>query len=302
MFSWFQALSRTRRQLADAVSRLFQRGAKPDAETLEELEASLILADVPPKMAARFRADLEKGGWEGTQDPRERLRSLLISTLGECPPFDWPRREPVLCIMIVGINGSGKTTTCAKLAHMAKRQGLRPLLGAADTFRAAGSDQLRLWADRIGCEVVVGRTGSDAAATAFDALAAAEARGCNVAIIDTAGRMHTKAPLMEELGKIRRSLAKRLPEAPHEIWMVLDATLGQNALAQARLFHEIVPLTGAILAKLDGSAKGGFVFGIAAELGVPIRYVGLGEGPDDLAVFDPSAFVDALLGLEASIR
>lgn len=300
MNTWLQALARTRRQIAGAFARLFSRsGGALDEASLDELEATLILADVPAKLASEFRSEIETTkGWSNT-GPRDRLRATLVNALGPAAPYEWPRKDPLLTILIVGVNGSGKTTTCAKLAHLAKLAGRRPLLGAADTFRAAGSDQLRLWAERIGTEVVVGRTGADAAATAYDALAAAEARGCDVAIVDTAGRMHTKTPLMEELTKVRRSMAKRIADAPHEIWLVLDASIGQNAISQARLFHEVAPLTGVVIAKLDGSAKAGFVFAITRELGLPIRYVGLGEGMEDLAPFDALAFVDALLGSEA---
>jgi fused signal recognition particle receptor len=198
------------------------------------------------------------------------------------------------------VNGSGKTTTTAKLAHHAAAAGARPLLAAADTFRAAGSEQLRVWGARVGCDVVGGASGADAAAVAYDALAAAKARGNDVLLVDTAGRMHTKGPLMQELRKVSRSLGKGLPGAPHHTWMVLDATIGQNALHQAREFHAAVPLTGVVVAKLDGSSKAGFVFGVSRELGVPILFAGLGEQAGDLVPFEAAAFVDALLGLESA--
>jgi fused signal recognition particle receptor len=305
MVTWIGALSRTRKQFADALARVFRRGEKGekvDQETLDELESTLLLADVPAKLASELKEEIE-AGYKGLRvDARDMLRKIMVQSLGESAPYTWPAIDPFLSILVVGVNGSGKTTTCAKLAALAKKEGRRPLLGAADTFRAAGSEQLRLWAERIGCEAVVGRTGADSAAVAYDALAAARARGCDVAIIDTAGRMHTKLPLMEELGKVRRSMAKHTPAAPHEIWLVLDAALGQNAITQARVFHEAAPLTGIVIAKLDGSAKAGFVFSISRELKLPIRYVGLGEGPDDLAPFNPSAFVDALLGYESDYK
>jgi fused signal recognition particle receptor len=199
---------------------------------------------------------------------------------------------------VVGVNGSGKTTTCAKLAHRAAAEGLTPLLCAADTFRAAGSDQLRIWAERLGCEVVAGATGADPAAVAFDALGAAIARKSDLLIVDTAGRMHTKQPLMQELVKVRRSLGKRKAGAPEATWIVLDAALGRNAIAQARTFHEAVPLTGIVVSKLDGSSKGGFVFTLADELGIPVLFAGLGEGAGDLVPFDRRRFVGGLLGLE----
>lgn len=305
MVTWLHALSRTRKQFAGALARAFSRGEqgeKVDQDTLDELEATLLLADMPVRLAAELKDELE-AGYKGLRvDARDMLRKIMVKSLGEATPYAWPVKDPLLSLLVVGINGSGKTTTCAKLAGLAKRAGRRPLLGAADTFRAAGSEQLRLWSERIGCEAVIGRTGADAAAVAYDALEAARARGCDVAIIDTAGRMHTKQPLMEELSKVRRSMAKHTPDAPHEIWLVLDAALGQNAIVQAKMFHEAAPLTGVVIAKLDGSAKAGFVFSITRELKLPIRYVGLGEGPDDLAPFDPAAFVDALLGYDSPYK
>ena len=305
MVTWLNALSRTRKQFAGALARVFSRGEKGekvDQDTLEELEATLLLADLPARIASELTAEIEKS-YKGLRvDARDMLRKILVQSLGESAPYEWPRRDPLLSLLVVGINGSGKTTTSAKLAGVAKRAGRKPLLGAADTFRAAGSDQLRIWSERVGCEAVVGATGADAAAVAYDALAAARARGCDVAIIDTAGRMHTKQPLMEELSKVRRSMAKNLEGAPHEIWLVLDAALGQNALVQARMFNEAAPLTGVVVAKLDGSAKAGFIFSITRELKLPIRYVGLGEGLDDLAPFEPAAFVDALLGYESPYK
>jgi fused signal recognition particle receptor len=200
--------------------------------------------------------------------------------------------------MVAGVNGAGKTTTCAKLAHRVQAAGLKPLLAAADTFRAAGADQLKLWAQRLDVDVVAGVQGADAAAVAYDGLDAAMARGSDVLILDTAGRMHTKAPLIEELRKTCRALAKCMPDAPHERWLVLDASMGQNALVQARVFHEAIDLTGVIVAKLDGSSKAGFLFAVQRELGVPILFAGLGEGQDDLIPFDPEAYVEALLDLE----
>jgi fused signal recognition particle receptor len=172
------------------------------------------------------------------------------------------------------------------------------LLAAGDTFRAAGVEQLKWWANHLKCEIVAGATGADAAAVAFDAAAAAQARGSDVLLLDTAGRMHTKTPLMQELQKVAAALAKKMPGAPHEVWLVLDATLGQNALVQARQFHAAIPLTGAIIAKVDGSSKAGFVFAVAKELGVPIRFIGLGEGEEDLQPFDAEKFVTAMLGEE----
>jgi len=225
----------------------------------------------------------------------------LADSLKGSEPYNWKKAEEYpTVILVVGVNGSGKTTTCAKLARLAEKSGLEPILGAADTFRAAGADQLKWWGNELGYDVVAGATGADTAAVAYDAVDAAIARKKDVLIVDTAGRMHTREPLMRELEKVRNAMAKRLPGAPHETWIVLDAMIGQNALAQAKVFHDAAPLTGAVLAKLDGSAKAGFVFSVNQEMEVPIRFAGLGEGKDDLAVFQPDEFVSALLDLEPS--
>jgi fused signal recognition particle receptor len=196
----------------------------------------------------------------------------------------------------VGINGVGKTTTIAKLAHQARLEGLNPMLVAADTFRAAAVEQLEIWGERVGAPVIKQKTGADPAAVVFDGLAAAQARGADLVYVDTAGRLHTKVNLMEELKKIHRTAAKKLPGSPHEVYLVLDATTGQNALSQARLFHEAVGLTGLILTKMDGTAKGGVALGVVHETGVPLRYIGVGEAMEDLRPFDAEAFVEAILG------
>ncbi|HOW97859.1 MAG TPA: signal recognition particle-docking protein FtsY [Kiritimatiellia bacterium] len=300
MVTWIDALARTRRQIAGVLSRVFS-GRKKEDVSFEELEETLLLADVPVQLATKLVAEMEQAYAGLRVSRREMLRQILRDSLkgvGE-GPFSWPPQPRPLVILVVGVNGSGKTTTSAKLARRALEAGLNPLLGAADTFRAAGVDQLKWWADHLDVESVAGAPNADAAAVAYDALDAAIARKKDALIVDTAGRMHTKQPLMQELQKVRGALNKRLPGAPHETWIVLDATLGQNALAQARVFHEAVPLTGAIVAKLDGSAKAGFVFGVTRDLGIPIRFAGLGESADSLAPFDPDEFVDALLGKEA---
>jgi len=198
-------------------------------------------------------------------------------------------------VLVVGVNGVGKTTTIAKLAHLDRRAGLSPMLIAADTFRAAAVEQLEVWGKRVGAQVVKQKTGADPAAVVYDGLEAAQARGADTVYVDTAGRLHTKVNLMEELKKIHRTAAKKLPGAPHEVLLILDATTGQNALSQARLFHEAVGVTGIILTKLDGTAKGGMALAVAQETGLPIRYAGVGEGLDDLQPFDPEAFVAAIL-------
>ena len=296
MASWRDALARTRTTLAGSLTKVFRRDVNVEDISEEELEETLLRADVPVRLAGELAGAAVGGAGDGSR--RDRLRACLLETLGAGMAPVWEAEGTPFTVLIVGVNGSGKTTTAAKLAHLADRVGKRPLLGAADTFRAAGSEQLRIWGERVGCDVVTGAAGADAAAVAFDALDAALARKADVLLIDTAGRMHTKGPLMQELQKVHRALGKRREDVPQEVWMVLDATLGQNALVQARQFHAAVPLTGVIVAKLDSSAKAGFLFGVARELGVPIRFAGLGEAADDLVPFDPEAFVDALLGLD----
>ena len=302
MASWLSALSRTRQKLSGALAKVFSLGRKIDASTVEELEADLMQADVPVRMVGEIMSELQAAFKEQKGVPAELLRDILLRHMCNDPAFEWPAAPKPFCVLLVGINGSGKTTTAAKLAWRAKNGGRRPLLGAADTFRAAGSDQLRIWADRLKVEAVGGATGADSAAVAFDAMDAAMARGCDLLIIDTAGRMHTKQPLMIELQKVSRALDKKQPGAPHETWIVLDASMGQNALNQARLFHEVTKLTGVVITKLDGSAKAGFLFAIRKELGLPIRFVGLGEGAEDLVPFSAPEFVNALLGNESSYK
>jgi fused signal recognition particle receptor len=228
-----------------------------------------------------------------------QLQTIIRATLPNRDAFAWQSSVKPRVVAIVGVNGSGKTTTAAKLARCARQNGCVPLLAATDTFRAAGSDQLRIWAQRVECAVVAGKHGADAAAVAYDAVQAAIARQCDIAFIDTAGRMHTKQHLMVELQKICRSMDKALPGAPHETWIVLDASLGSNAIKQASMFKDSIGLTGAVIAKLDGSSKAGFVLALEKELGLAIRFVGLGEGMDDLAPFDAAEFSHALIEGEA---
>jgi fused signal recognition particle receptor len=255
----------------------------------------LIQADIAPRLVEEWIARLKRKA--GSGDMTHLMETMLLAAFPEQAPYQWTLPASPKVILITGVNGSGKTTTTAKLGHLAKRQGLTPLLAAADTFRAAGSHQLKLWADRLKLDVVVGAHGADSAAVAFDATKAAVARKADVVLIDTAGRMHTKQPLMDELRKVQRSIAKALPGAPHENWIVLDATLGNNAIIQARMFKECVDLTGVVIAKLDGSSKGGFIFTIRKELGLPVHFVGLGEGEGDLAPFDSKEFVKGFLGV-----
>lgn len=296
MAGWFNALAGTRKKFGGMLRRLLGGGGTLAPEDRDELETLLLQADIPVRLVQTLLDDLDHA------DPGkafEAVREELVKALSQPEPMNWSAAASAakpFCILVTGINGSGKTTTCAKLAAQVQQAGHRPLLGACDTFRAAGSSQLKIWADRIGCDCVTGAQGADAAAVAYDTLDAALARGSDVAILDTAGRMHTKSPLMEELRKVRRAIDKRAPGAPHESWIVLDASMGQNALIQARQFHQTSPLTGVVVTKLDGSSRGGFVFAIEKELQVPVRYIGLGEAVGDLAPFDREAFVDALLG------
>lgn len=298
MKRWFQALGRTRQQLSKSLGRLLGRIATVDAETLEDLESRLLQADLPVRLSHELIEMLRSEGVDRGRSGLDVIRERLLQELTAGGPYQFAKDTRPECILMIGINGSGKTTTTAKLAALAIKQKLHPVLGAADTFRAAGSSQLKVWGDRIGCEVVTGAMGADAASVAFDTIDSALARKADLIIIDTAGRMHTKLPLMDELEKVCRAIAKRLPGAPHQTWIVLDASMGQNAISQARSFHLKVPLTGVIITKLDGSSKAGFVFSITRELNIPVRYVGLGEGQDDLVPFDRDEFVDALLGID----
>lgn len=300
MVSWVNALRKTRSVFASAIQGVISDGAQIDEMTLEDLETALIRADLPPRMVGELILDLEENQHHGHLSATEVLRKGLRQRLHmlEADPFDFDVKPA--CILLLGVNGAGKTTTCAKLAHRATGMGRKVLLGAADTFRAAGTEQLRLWGERLSAPVVSGRQGSDASAVAYDALDAAYARKMELLFIDTAGRMHTKSHLMDELRKMVRALQKRDPAAPHGTWMILDASLGQNSLNQAKIFHEAVPLTGLVITKLDGSSKAGFLFNVQRELpGIPVLFTGLGEQAEDLVRFDADAFVDGLLTLKA---
>ena len=276
-------------------------GGDLDEGSWQEVEDTLLVADLGPTVATsvvtQLRSRLASKDVRTEADARAVLREVLIAELR--PDLDrtvraLPHDDHPSVLLVVGVNGTGKTTTVGKLARVLVADGRRVVLGAADTFRAAAADQLQAWASRVGAEVVRGAEGADPASVAFDAVDRGIAAGADVVVIDTAGRLHTKTGLMDELGKVKRVVTRRA--AVDEVLLVLDATIGQNGLAQARVFAEVVDITGAVLTKLDGTAKGGIVFRVQQELGVPVKLVGLGEGPDDLAPFEPAAFVDALLG------
>ncbi|OBA82327.1 signal recognition particle-docking protein FtsY [Mycobacterium sp. 1164966.3] len=276
-------------------------GGDLDEESWQDVEDTLLVADLGPvvteSVVSALRSRLASSSVRTEADARAVLRDVLIDELQ--PGMDrsiraLPHADHPSVLLVVGVNGTGKTTTVGKLARVLVADGRRVVLGAADTFRAAAADQLQTWAVRVGAEVVRGAEGADPASVAFDAVDKGIAAGADVVVIDTAGRLHTKVGLMDELGKVKRVVTRRA--AVDEVLLVLDATIGQNGLAQARVFAEVVDITGAVLTKLDGTAKGGIVFRVQQELGVPVKLVGLGEGPDDLAPFEPAAFVDALLG------
>jgi fused signal recognition particle receptor len=291
-----ERLVKTREKLSGAID-VIAVGRKIDDQVLDELEEALVTADLGVKtslaLIADIRGQVRRQELKDVEALKAALRQGIEKVLADVAPA--PRREAnPHVIMVVGVNGVGKTTSIAKLAHYFQGQGRKVLLGAADTFRAAAAEQLEIWAQRTGCDIVRQQHGSDPSAVAFDAIDAAVKRGADLVIIDTAGRLHTKVNLMDEMKKIQRVMNKRLPGAPHEVLLVLDATTGQNAISQAKLFHQAVPLSGLILTKLDGTAKGGVVVAIAAELKLPILFVGLGEGMDDLKPFDPSDFAEAI--------
>jgi fused signal recognition particle receptor len=291
-------LQRSRDLLGAELAAVFEPDRPIDEALYEELEEVLIAADLGAGLAADFTNRAREEVMFGTVTRAEQLRPLfrrfLADTLAPAvQPLDLEHRPTV--ILMLGVNGSGKTTTCAKLAAMVQGSGKSVLLAAADTFRAAAIEQLETWGARIGVEVIHQAAGSDPAAVVFDAVKAATARSVDALIVDTAGRLHTKSNLMSELIKLRRVIERQLPGAPHESLLVLDAPTGQNGLAQARQFHEAVPLTGVVLTKLDGTAKGGIVVRIVRELALPIKFVGVGERAEDLQPFDPAAFVDALV-------
>ena len=291
-----RSLGRTRERLSGALRRIVP-GARPDEQALEALEEALIAADVGPATALHLVEQLRDD--PAGQPPREQLRAAMLEVLAAGAAADGgpPARRPHV-ILVVGVNGSGKTTSSAKLAARFRADGRRVLLGAADTFRAAAVEQLQVWGERLEVPVISHQPGGDPAAVVYDSCEAGRARGVDVVIIDTAGRLQTKDNLMAELAKMHRAAGKVIEGAPDEVWLVLDATTGQNGLRQAEDFLQHAGVTGLVLAKLDGSARGGVALSIADQLKLPIRWVGTGEKIDDLAPFDAAAYVDGLLGEE----
>jgi fused signal recognition particle receptor len=291
-------LSRSREALAGELRATY--GATLDDETWEHLEEALIYADVGAGTTAKVVERLEREAEEGSIADGHALALRLQEALAEIARTGEDRIDvshgPSV-ILVVGVNGTGKTTTIGKIAwHLQKEIGLSVVMAAGDTYRAAAQEQLSLWAERAGCDIVTSQPGSDPGAVVFDAIEAARARGLDVVIADTAGRLHTQVPLMEELSKVRRVIAKQLPGAPHETLLTVDATTGQNGLRQAKLFQEAVEVTGIVLTKLDGTAKGGIALAIAEELGLPVKLIGIGEQLGDLRPFDAEEFARALVG------
>ncbi len=293
-----ERLSKTRNKISTSLSSVLSLGRKIDDDLLDELEETLIQDDIGVETTDKLITEL-----------REAYRARKISTSEEVIPFlkehikgYWPQRDRELrvapsgptVILVAGVNGTGKTTSIAKLAHILNKSGKKVIVAACDTFRAAAVEQLSIWADRIGVQIIKHQQGSDPAAVAFDACEAALARNADILILDTAGRLHTKKDLMVQLTKIRDVVTRKIPDGPHEVLLVLDGTTGQNAISQAQLFTEAINVTGIFLSKLDGTARGGIVIAIKDQLDIPVKFVGLGEKPEDIAEFDPQNFVEAL--------
>jgi fused signal recognition particle receptor len=292
-----EGLAKTRKNISDRIGSIIL-GEKIDESFLDELEEALIASDVGTQTTDLVLVDLKerfkRNELSSPEHVRERLKQILFEIVSR-GPVSLSLTGTLSVILMVGVNGTGKTTTIGKLAHRLQKEGKKVMLAAADTFRAAAAEQLVVWGDRNNIPVIKHKEGADPGAVVFDALAAAKARGMEVLIVDTAGRLHTKSNLMEELKKVQRILARELPGAPQETLFVLDATTGQNALAQAKTFHQAIGITGIVLTKLDGTPKGGIVFALNKELGLPVKFVGIGEGIEDLKDFDPREFVEALL-------
>lgn len=289
--------------MADRLLSVF-RGRRLDDSVFEEMEETLILSDVGVDTAVELveaiRREARRRRIERAEDLPDVMVDVMVEFLG--PPAEMAENpDGPTVVLVVGVNGAGKTTTIGKLAHAYKSQGKRVILAAADTFRAAAIEQLMVWGERVGVDVVRHAQGSDPAAVVYDAIQAAKARRCDLVICDTAGRLQNKAHLMNELAKIRKVAERELPGAPHEVLLVIDGTTGQNGLVQARVFKEVVRVTGIVVTKLDGTAKGGIVFPIVREEGIPVKWIGLGEGMDDLQPFDPRMFAEAICRPETRV-
>jgi fused signal recognition particle receptor len=293
-----ERLSKTRSKITSSLSSVLSFGRKIDDDLLDELEETLIKDDIGVETTDKLISELR----QAYRDRKIAKSEEVIPFLKEHIKNYWPAQDRQLhaapsgptVILVAGVNGTGKTTSIAKLAYILNRSGKKVIVAACDTFRAAAVEQLSIWADRIGVQIVKHQAGSDPAAVAFDACEAAAARNVDILILDTAGRLHTKKDLMLQLTKIRDVVAKKMPGAPHEVLLVLDGTTGQNAISQAQLFTEAINVTGIFLAKLDGTARGGIVIAIKDHLNIPVKFVGLGEKPEDIAEFDPANFVEAL--------
>ena len=297
-----KGLAKTRDKIAGGFRAILPFGKKIDDDVINELEEAMLVADIGPVTVAKL-IDSTRNAWKQgkiseTQEIIEHLKNYIVEM--------WPAADRRLnyaetgptVILVAGINGSGKTTSIAKLASLLHKEGKRVIVAAADTYRAAAVEQLTVWAERIGIQIVKHKQGADPGAVAYDACEAAVARNADVLIVDTAGRLQTQDHLMRELGKIQKVVKKKMPGAPHEVLLVIDATIGQNGIIQAKMFSDHVDVSGIVLAKLDGSAKGGIVIGIRDQLDVPVKYVGLGETIDDIEPFDPKSFVEALFSAE----
>ncbi|MGA2623651.1 MAG: signal recognition particle-docking protein FtsY [Bacteroidota bacterium] len=298
-----EGLAKTRENILGKITKLIMTKSKIDDELLDDIEETMLAGDVGVATTAqiieRVRDRVKKERYENPAELekilREEVQRLFVDgTAVGTDPFVIPPGHVPHVVMVVGVNGVGKTTTIGKLAYNYRTAGRKVMIAAADTFRAAANEQLEIWAQRAGVEIIQQAHGADPGAVAYDALKSAIAHGVDVMIIDTAGRLHTKVNLMEELKKIKRVLQKQVPDAPHEVLLVLDATTGQNAIAQAKQFMSTIGISGLVLTKLDGTAKGGVVIGISLELNIPVMYIGVGEQIDDLQPFDRKAFVDAL--------
>ena len=288
-------MAKTRKNIAEKLNAVFAAFVRVDDDLLDELEETLILCDfgvgTTEKIMERLRQEIKLERIKEVDDVKERLKDIMFELVN----FEFPEETFPKIILIVGVNGAGKTTSIGKIAHLYKEQGKSVVLAAADTFRAAAAEQLTIWADRAGVPIIKYGEGHDPAAVVYDAIDSAKAHGRDVIICDTACRMHNKKNLMNELGKISRVIDREYPEASRETLLVLDGTAGQNAIFQAREFSNTVHVDGIVLTKLDGTAKGGFICAIREELGIPVRYIGVGEGMDDLQPFDPRGFVDSII-------